>query len=88
MKIKVEVTERNIRLGKNHASNVFNCPLARALKRTLRKRFYSTGWAGFTTTDGYRVEFPLKAKLFQDRLFDGKPVKPFSFTISLPAKTR
>jgi hypothetical protein len=87
MKIKVEVTERDIRLGREQILSNSLCPVARAISRAVGKSVdVGVSWASINRD--YDVVLPKKCQAFIDRLCRGKSLKPFSFTISLPAKTR
>ena len=87
MKIKVEVTEKDIRLGRKQILTNTLCPVARALSRAVGKPVQvGVSWASIN--HDYDTVLPKKCQAFIDRLCGKKPLKPFSFTISLPAKTR
>ena len=94
MNITIAVTKTDIKEGK--PSNCRYCPLARAIRRRLRKRYnyvsVDYGTALICTHDGYmvipRTEFALPPRVVQfvrdvDRK---KRVQPIRFTISIAKK--
>ena len=85
-KVKIEITERDIELGRGLVGDGTRCPVARALRRKLRDKFFACGCTYFVYGDSY-VDLPKKVSQFMYDLFDGAQAKakPFSFTINLPA---
>lgn len=81
MRIKVEVTERDIRLGSRFEMEPKLCPIARALKRHTTN--VSCGYEN-VTINSWTFELPKKCLVFQDKLFARESVKPFSFSLSVP----
>lgn len=86
-KIKIEVTEQDISaglktFGKGGAS--YLCPVARAAQRALKDK---KAWSGVAViaSNGKFHDLPKAATDFVTRFDLQKPVKPFSFTINLPA---
>lgn len=86
-KVKIEITERDIKLGRGSAGDTTRCPVARALKRKLRDKFVRCGCTYFVFAGNHYIDLPKKASQFMYDLFDDAraKVKPFSFTVSLPA---
>jgi hypothetical protein len=78
---KIEVKERDIKRGK--VMEPCLCPVALALKRKFKKHV-TVGYI-FTSVLGLTsgTELPERAKTFIAKFDNGKPVKPFSFTIKL-----
>lgn len=83
MRVKIEVTEKDIRLGRRQASSTTKCPVARALKRVFKSRFRICE-VSFATLEDAVITLPREAGLFMYALEGGKSVKPFSFTITAP----
>jgi len=83
MKIKVEVTEKDIELGKKSVTSCTKCAVARALERVYSGSI-NVG-VDICYLDHQGIKLPRTAATFIKRLCHDKPVKPFSFTISLPA---
>ena len=82
-KIKVEVTAADIRKARRLKGNrSTTCPVALAVQRVTKD---PKAWAGvtFMYTNGKYIPTPKKNSEFILRFDAGKPVKPFSFTISL-----
>ena len=88
MKVKIEVTDDDIRLAKktdfSKKRKTQWCPIARALRRVVGDHpSVATNYAEFTKRGTVFVArlFPKKTNRFI-RAFDvGKAVKPFSFTV-------
>ena len=82
MKVKVEVTAKDIKNGRRCDPNA--CPIALAAKRATKGRIIRALDNFFRLNDESTLPHSLKrvAKFIQN--FDSsKPVKPFSFTISI-----
>jgi hypothetical protein len=89
MKIKVEVTEKDIKRGKPVSCS--GCPIALAFRRATKttsssKRMkyvdVSGGYVGFVyKNDDYWVDLPRRAQNFIHKFDLGKSVKPFSFVV-------
>lgn len=82
MRIKIEVTANDIKKGKGRVRSASDCPIARALKRTFPKHKPGCGYDIFFLDRV--VHLPKSVTRFQDRLFENKDVKPFSFTLTIP----
>lgn len=81
MRVIVEVTAEHIRNGK--PKDNMGCPLYWAIYPLVREKFFVGSWLIFKV--GIDVKLPANAKYFV-YLFDrGCSVKPFSFSIDLPA---
>jgi hypothetical protein len=88
MRIKVDVTANDIRLGKR--KDACSCPVARGIGRALRGlgvevQSVSAGWQSLEVNDFEFADTPVKASRFIET-FDAagrKAVKPFSFTLNV-----
>lgn len=84
MQIEVQVTQEDIDLG--FARSPFDCPIARALKRAVGRRYTVTPtkvWE--TNTWSPEIDLPENAVAFIEA-FDAEPrspVAPFSFTLEV-----
>ena len=80
MKKKITVTRRDIERGKKGSPN--SCPVALAVKRLGHKNvgvgLCSISWSGMPV-----AIMSMTAQYFIERFDSGKPVKPFSFTVSV-----
>ena len=81
MTYKIEVTEEDIRRGK--PQSCCSCPVFRAIARTTGK---AVEVLCKSIALGKEVEaaLPEKARKFIEAFDDGRPVKPFTFTLRLP----
>lgn len=80
MRIKIEVKKSHI--AKGEASNPYACPVALAMRAKFKRYFYvfedGIG-CGENITD--EVSCPVIVQDFMKLFDDGKPCKPFSFTL-------
>jgi hypothetical protein len=83
MTVEIEVTEEDIRLGSKTPTSNICCPIARALKRAGFKQVSVGVESG--TVKGVRVTFPKKVASFIMAMCYERAIKPFSFTLSVPA---
>lgn len=88
MNLKVNVTAKDIRGA--YAGSTTDCPLARAIKRAIKKtelQFVSTGYSGLALfKDNKELDYicyPRKALKLQTDIFEGKKGKPISFVLSV-----
>jgi len=88
MKVKVNVTQRDIKAGCK--VNATCCPIARAINRLLRGGHSSSvcqfGGHIYETGPVAEIVIPKKAAAFMDAFDKPAPVRPFTFTLDLPAK--
>lgn len=84
--MRIEVTERDIRLGRPRRA--FTCPVARAVKRATGARTVGVDDVVITLDMAREFETPKKVRDFIGKLdFDGRRgLKPFSFTLPIKAK--
>lgn len=80
MRTKIEVKKTHI--AKGQASNPYACPVALAMRAKFKRVFYvfedGIG-CGEDITD--EVRSPVVVQEFIKRFDEGKPCKPFSFTL-------
>lgn len=83
-RVKITVTKKDIQMGLPSDSCL--CPIARAVRRVLGRgvRVWRYGVYRRLSEDDF-AEFPERVTQFIDRFDDGKPVKPFTFTLRIPA---
>lgn len=89
--VTVEVTLDDIAKGEREACE--RCPIACALIRAAgTPRAFVDGevmaagdWEGIFPRAGIRVPMPPEAAEFAMAFDDGRPVKPFTFTVELPS---
>lgn len=87
MKVRINVTKRDIELGTRNESE--SCPLARAIGRRVTASL-SVGSAsvqigrGTNFCDWHNILLPEDAAQFIDRFDFGLNVKPFTFTFDIP----
>lgn len=96
MRTRIEVTQRHIARATRERGSVDNqssgykswchCPIARAVQRFRRKA--EIGNDRIIMPDNTTVFLPARAKSFIRSFDAGDKVKPFGFTVSLPAKVR
>jgi len=82
IKRKIEVTTGNIRKGV--ASEVYHCPVALAIKRTLKidNVYVAQDMTSFRFNDTeFDLSLPVRVINWIDRFDDRKEVKPFSFML-------
>lgn len=87
MRVKVEVTERDIKLGRKNVTSCSHCAVARAMKRA-RLKGVSVGveYGSFQAAGRcINVFFPKKIVSLITNLCHGRPAKPVSFTVNVPA---
>lgn len=86
MRIKVEVTERDIRLGRRFGYHTQKCPIGRALSRFMKscRCLYYTAEFENKDKDIEQIGLPKKCRVFQDKVLRNASVKPFSFSLSVP----
>lgn len=86
--MKIEVTERDIRLGRKDPGSSTQCPVARAIKRALGIKTLHIGTDRMHSGALPECAVPSKAEKFIDRMCsvsDDIALQPFSFV--LPEKT-
>lgn len=82
MKIRIDVTDEDIRLGKRFSET--SCPIARAARRAgIKDPLVVMG----IYSDGKHYCLPLAAQDFVHDFDHGNPVDPFSFEIELVRTT-
>jgi hypothetical protein len=82
MKFSVTVTADDIKKGKKESSEY--CPLARALRRTLKAADITVDpHEGGVVVDGLGLEYNGAVAAFTDRFDEGKTVKPRTFVFEL-----
>lgn len=81
LKTKIQITKVNIKKGK--PLNVQSCPIALAIKRTLKAtNLYVADIIDFTIKNKiYTAGLPIKAIDFIEKFDTGHKVKPFSFIL-------
>jgi hypothetical protein len=88
--MRIQVSQRDIDHGER--GDCFLCPLARAAKRSVRKRcsvgfsFYSGDLQLIIDGVGIVAVLPPAAAVFVQRFDAGRPVKPLSFPLKLKAQ--
>ena len=80
-KVLIEVTEKDIKMGKK--GDGYSCPIARAIKRALRKKItvHSNGVYSIYNFSKVMYKISLEARLFIDQFDRGNSVKPIKFYI-------
>lgn len=83
-KVRIYVTKDNI--AKGERTQIYCCPVALALKRTLNKEaLVNQSWIDINTVLGYhQLTTPQKASNFINNFDAGREVKPFQFTLEVP----
>jgi hypothetical protein len=92
MRYKIDVLKTDIKKGKRREPR--SCPVARAVCRTLRSQLKNfegvsvyggpSGIALNTTDDvSETIDAPIRASRFISKFDKGKPVKPFSFYLTI-----
>jgi len=86
VRVRVEVTEEDIRRGKRNTCT--RCPVARALRRSgvISPSVYHSRAIFGRNGQWWGGDLPQKVTDFICAFDDREPVKPFSFVISVPAK--
>jgi hypothetical protein len=83
--MKIEVTEKDIRLGKKYNTSNTHCPVARAIRRAgLKNVGVGVEWAGIGIYNK-TVKLPVRVVNFIKRLCDSEKhdtLKPFTFTLT------
>lgn len=82
MRVKIDVTARDIKIG--NIRSITGCPVALALKRVVKRNPAIRVSPWDVNVHGADYLFPKKIERFHTDVFDGKPVKPFSFFLNLP----
>lgn len=83
MRVKIDVTARDIRRGRPWRADA--CPLFLACDRLLRDVETVYFCVAFQGSEDY-VDLPPRAMDWVNDFDLGNPVKPFSFTLNVPAK--
>jgi hypothetical protein len=84
MRITVQVTQRDIRLGKH--GDPWNCPIARAIKRVVRRGAMEGVIGSYFYLGTETRKLPAKAERFVSDFESKAEVYPFSFVLNVPAK--
>lgn len=86
-RLKIDVTAQDIRRGQRHKDphnfRSRTCPIAQAIQRTT-KRPARAAWHALYVNDAY-YPTPRRVVSFMRRADEGLPLKPFTFTLLLPA---
>lgn len=89
MKVKVTVTKKHIEDARKKRSISLitrNCPIARAIRAAMKSNRWEVGLSSAWTKGGkLYTDLPAVAQRFVQNFDSGNVVKPFSFTLSLPA---
>lgn len=81
MQVRINVTAKDIARGCRRDGTA--CPVFFACDRRLKGMIVVGDWV---CMKGFSVATPGRVDEFIDAFDSGKPVKPFSFTIDVPAK--
>lgn len=82
MKFKVEVTQEDIKQGKQ--KNIYSCPLAKAIERTIGEEVQVvTDFFEMPLRKQRRIKLPNEAADFRGDFDKGFFVKPFTFEIDI-----
>lgn len=79
--IKIRVTKADIEAGKCCSS--ISCPIALAIQRCCKPKFLSVGYDVCINSD-WDIPLPAAANQFIRDFDGGRPVKPFTFSLTIP----
>lgn len=77
------VTQENIDKNSRNVFDTARCPLAKAVRAQFKKHVAVQAYSDAVEIDHKIYELPKKAVIWQERLLDGKKVKPISFTLNV-----
>lgn len=88
MRIEIKVTKRDI--AKGERADADSCPIARAARRTLKRRVRVSEdrlWLRVKTGEVLLSNLPATAGRFADSFDKGRPVEPLTFWVSIRKDT-
>lgn len=84
MRVRIEVTQNDIRKGKR--GSCFNCPIARAVKRATGCKDVDVDSDGTISLENGEVVIPssIKRERFIEKFDDKEKVSPIVFLVNIP----
>jgi len=84
-KITIKISAKDIQEALKGGLACKTCPVARAVQRAMKNPLFEVGVHCAFDHSGVFLDLPKEVQSFIARFDARKPVKPFSFTISVPA---